>query len=142
MNTKANTQAEAAAIADTNHDPITSRLTDNTLADLLAVGDRMARDGQFLEKLIWQIKAEAYAQFKEANGKYLEDESKVQGSGSVEGVVTAGNHIAELEKLWNSAVALRNRAVHFAADQLDGTESTVGRWPALKQVFEARKTRL
>jgi hypothetical protein len=120
-------------------EPVTSRLTDQTLADLLAVGDRMSRDGDYLEKLIWQIKAEAYGQFKDATRKYLDDEIKVQGSGSVAAVVAAGNRITELEKLWSSAVALRNRAVHFGSSQLADTESTSGRWPALKEVFETRR---
>jgi hypothetical protein len=88
---------------ETRQDPITFKLTDTTLADLIAVGDRMSRDGEFLEKLIWQIKAEAYGQFKDATTKYLDDEAKVQGSGSVESVVAAGNRIAELEKLWSQA---------------------------------------
>jgi len=120
---------------------ITHTLTDTTLADLLVVGERMAKDGDILEKLIWQIKAEAYGQFKDATAKYLADEAKVQGSGKVQDVVDAGNRVTELESLFSSAMALRNRAVKFAADQLADTESTSGRWPALKAVFDARKER-
>jgi len=120
---------------------ITHTLTDTTLADLLVVGERMAKDGDILEKLIWQIKAEAYGQFKDATAKYLADEAKVQGSGKVQDVVDAGNRVTELESLFSSAKALRNRAVKFAANQLGDTESTSGRWPALKAVFDARKER-
>jgi len=99
----------------------------------------MSRDVDHLEKLIWQIKAEAYGQFKAATAKYLEDEKECQGSGSVEAVVAAGNRITELKKLWSQAVALRNRAVHFAASQLESDESHSSRFPALKEVFDARR---
>ncbi len=115
-------------------DPIVHTLTNTTFTDIVAIGERMAADGDHLERMIWQIKAEAYGQFKAATAKYLEDEQKVQGSGKVADVVEAGNRIAELEKLWNQAVALRNRAVHFGTGQIDSS-----RWPALKDVYEGRK---
>lgn len=139
--TTTNTAFAAASTIESGPAPITHKLTATTLADLIAVGERMAKDGDYLEKLIWQIKAEAYAQFKDATAKYLADEQKVQGSGVVQDVVNAGNRIGELEKLWSQAVALRNRGVHFAASQLESTESTASRWPALQTVFDARVER-
>lgn len=114
--------------------PVTHKLTDTTLDDIKAIGARMALDGDHFERLIWQVRAEAFAQFGDAIAKYQADEAQTLGSGSVEAVVEAGNRIAELQKLYGSAVALRNRAVHFAEGQMD-------RWPALAAVYEARVER-
>ena len=117
---------------------ITHKITDTTLADIVEIGNRMAQDGQWLEKLIWQIKAEAYQQLDDAALAYS---AAMKNTSPTDELVQACNdasaRVATLAKLWKQAVDVRNRAVQFG--QID--ERRTSSYVALSEVFETRKDR-
>lgn len=113
------------------------RLTDESLKDLIATGNRITDDVERLEKLIWLVRAEAYAQLNDATKAYTKD---FEANGILSDAAQKVNEISEyclqLAKLWEQARQLRNRGVKF--NELDHQPDFA---KALATVFENRQDR-
>lgn len=119
------------------HPPKPHRLDENSLKDLIDTGNRITDDVERLEKLIWLIRAEAYAQLNEATKAYTAD---FAANGTLSEATTKVNEISQyclqLAALWEQARQLRNRGVKF--NELDHQPNFA---EALSKVFENRKER-
>ena len=112
-------------------------LSDTSLDQVIGSGNRMSDDGQRLEKQIWAVRAESFEQLAELCAKFVEARKKNDLLEDLaKQIQEAAARTQVLGKLHNSAVALRNRAVHFNDLNCDQTA-----WDALSTVFENRKNR-
>lgn len=119
------------------HPPKPHRLDENSLKDLIDAGNRITDDVERLEKLIWLIRAEAYAQLNEATKAYTADfESNGTLSDPTKKVNEISEYCLQLAALWEQARQLRNRGVKF--NELDHQPNFA---EALSKVFENRKER-
>lgn len=119
------------------HPPKPHRLDENSLKDLIDTGNRITDDVERLEKLIWLIRAEAYAQLNEATKAYTADfEAHGTLSDATKKVSEISEYCLQLAALWEQARQLRNRGVKF--NELDHQPNFA---EALSKVFENRKER-
>jgi hypothetical protein len=112
-------------------------INENSFKDLVDTGNRIADDVVRLEKLIWLMRAEAYAQLDDASKAYSADFAN-NGilSDANEKLSEVSEHCKQLAALWEQARQLRNRGVKFSDLNF---QKDFG--PALTKVFENRKDR-